>query len=97
MANLDLICENCGHDTLESFIDRPGHQLKRCAECNLFQKGVLESNAVYEGDYHDIYSNRKRSKEVTASLRLASVTKHLTTLPSCVPHMLDIRSDRFLP
>ena len=55
MRQQDLICENCGHDTLESFIDRPGHQLKRCPECNLFQKGVLESNDVYEGAYHNTY------------------------------------------
>ena len=90
MGQQDLICENCGHDTLESFIDRPGHQLKRCPECNLFQKGVLESNDVYEGAYHNTYVNRKRLKEITAAIRLASVTKHLTTVSAGEPHMLDI-------
>ena len=87
MNDTDLTCENCGHDSLESFIDRPGHQLKRCPACNLFQKGILESNDVYEGDYHDCYSSRKRSKEITASIRLASTTKYLATAH---PNVLDI-------
>jgi SAM-dependent methyltransferase len=80
-------CENCGHAELESFINRPGHQLKRCPQCNLFQKGVLASEDIYEGDYHDCYSRRKRSKEITASIRLASTTKYLSAER---PRVLDI-------
>lgn len=90
MSDSNLNCENCDHGPLESFIDRPGHQLKRCPKCNLFQKGVLESNEVYEGDYHDCYSSRKRSKEITASIRLASITKDLATERGSIPHVLDI-------
>jgi SAM-dependent methyltransferase len=90
MTKTESTCENCGHDSLESFIDRPGHQLKRCPRCNLFQKGVLPSNDVYEGDYHDCYSSRKRSKEITAAIRLASITKELKTDAVRVPHLLDI-------
>ncbi len=87
MSDPDLTCENCEYGPLESFIDQPDHQLKHCPNCNLFQKGVLESNDVYEGDYHNCYSSRKRSKEITASIRLASTTRDLLTDR---PHMLDI-------
>ena len=87
MNEHDCTCENCGHGSLESFIDRPGHQLKRCPVCNLFQKGILESNSVYEGDYHSGYSSRRRSKERTAAIRLGSTTKYLTTDR---PRLLDI-------
>ena len=27
-------CENCGSQRLESFIDKPGHQLLRCPDCS---------------------------------------------------------------
>lgn len=87
MSNSSSNCENCGHENLESFIDRPGHQLKRCPKCNLFQKGILESASVYEGDYHSCYSVRRDSKIRTAKLRLASTTPYVN---SANPRMIDI-------
>lgn len=80
-------CENCGAAPLTKFIDRPRHQLLHCDRCNLFQQGILESTEVYEGDYHDCYSVRRKSKMLTAAIRLASITKHLNTRH---PKMLDI-------
>lgn len=87
MSNSESTCENCGHHELESFIDRPNHRLKRCPKCRLFQKGVLESTSVYEGDYHINYSGRRKAKIVTGLIRLASTTRYLETKK---PNTLDI-------
>lgn len=87
MSNAELTCENCGHLELESFIDRPNHRLLRCPECNLMQKGILESASVYEGDYHSNYSGRRKAKIVTGLIRLASTTRYLETEK---PKTLDI-------
>lgn len=48
---------------------------------------MLESAAVYEGDYHDCYSVRTKAKSITASIRLGATTKYLTT---ATPRTLDI-------
>lgn len=87
MTVTETTCENCGHGDLESFFDEPKHQLKRCPSCNLYQKGYLESETVYEGDYHQHYSKRRKSKMRTAAIRLASTTKYLK---SERPRTLDI-------
>ncbi len=88
MSTLDLqTCENCGAEGLETFISEPNHRLLRCSKCNLYQKGFLDSQVAYEGDYHDCYSGRQRSKSITAAIRLASTTVDLKTER---PRMLDI-------
>lgn len=79
MTATQTACENCGNDELEIFFDEPKHKLKRCPSCNLYQKGFLESETVYEGDYHVHYSKRRKSKMRTAAIRLASTTKYLET------------------
>ena len=80
-------CENCGHNGLEQFINTPNHRLLRCPQCNLYQKGFLESNTVYEGEYHNRYWSRRQAKIRTATIRLASTTKYLN---SDSPRMLDV-------
>lgn len=88
----NLVCENCGHVELSKFIDKPGHQLLHCAKCDLFQKGFLESQLVYEEDYHEEYAQRLGSKKATAKIRLGSIKPYLESagLDSASPKMLDI-------
>ena len=68
-------CENCGATGLEPFIDRPEvfHISYRCPNCGLYQKGVEAPDPMYESDYHDGYLSRKRSKTLTAQIRLGSL------------------------
>lgn len=87
MSIAQSTCENCGNSNLERFFDEPQHQLQRCPCCNLYQKGILESEEVYEDDYHDRYARRRGAKIRTAAIRLASTTKYLNT---ATPRMLDI-------
>jgi 2-polyprenyl-3-methyl-5-hydroxy-6-metoxy-1,4-benzoquinol methylase len=75
---MDHTCENCGHGELEKFIDQPNHQLLHCPQCDLYQKGVLESGLVYEEDYHEGYASRLNSKIRTATIRLASIKPYLS-------------------
>ena len=87
MGEQDATCENCGHDDLQKFIDKPGHQLLHCSQCDLFQKGVLESTLVYEEEYHECYAKRIDGKIRTALIRLGSIEPYLQ---SDAPKMLDI-------
>ena len=78
-------CENCGHVQLESFIDRPGHHLRRCSACGLYQKGQLESKLVYEDNYHTCYKQRFGGKVLTATIRLGAASFYLTgSRPKCL-------------
>ncbi len=86
---MDHTCENCGCDGLEKFIDQPNHQLLHCPQCDLFQKGVLESGLVYEEDYHQGYASRLNSKIRTALIRLGSIKPYLSSTTSPI-RMLDI-------
>ena len=80
-------CENCGHRGLQVFIHSNSQQLLRCGQCNLYQKGLLESDSVYEDEYHDEYVRRQGSKTITAKIRLGAATRYLETSQ---PRMLDI-------
>ncbi len=79
-------CENCGHDQLKPFIDRPGHRVLCCPKCQLYQGGVLESNDIYEDDYHEEYRGRLAEKIRTALIRLGSLHGYLNEQPA----MLDV-------
>ena len=71
------LCENCESSGLVRFIDRPAHVLKRCPSCNLYQKGTLETQLIYEDDYHDCYSIRLAEKIKTAKIRLGAAKHYL--------------------
>ena len=89
---INHVCENCGHDNLSKFIDEPGQLLLHCSNCDLFQKGALESQLVYAEAYHEEYFKRLGSKKATAKIRLGSIKPYLkmTGLDSASPKMLDI-------
>lgn len=79
-------CENCGHVGLQEFIHRPGHYLLRCPDCDLYQKGILESSEVYEDRYHNHYADRLPAKMNTARIRLQAAAGYLPDQP----RMLDV-------
>ncbi len=79
MTTTDETCENCDYHGLVEFINKKGHYLLRCPECDLFQKGVLESVTVYENDYHKHYAKRLGSKTVTALVRLGAASRYVPT------------------
>ncbi|MEM9940966.1 MAG: class I SAM-dependent methyltransferase [Planctomycetota bacterium] len=83
----DNVCENCGRQGLNSFIDEPHQKLFQCPACGLCQKGVLESESVYEGHYHSGYKARLESKIRSAKIRLGSVQPYLVVE---TPKTLDI-------
>ncbi|MFK7766473.1 MAG: methyltransferase domain-containing protein [Mariniblastus sp.] len=83
-------CENCGTSGLESFIDRPAHVLKRCPGCQLYQKGTLETQMIYEDEYHDCYSVRLKEKIKTAKIRLGAAKHYLESNQGSQIRSLDI-------
>ena len=74
---IPVACENCEHVGLEEFFNRTGHYLLRCPECDLYQKGVLETSEVYEQDYHNHYAKRLKAKTITAKVRLGAIVPDL--------------------
>ena len=87
MHDSNFHCENCGHETLETFIRLDDQRLLRCPRCDLFQKGILESETEYEGDYHVKYARRRSAKTVTATIRLGAARRYLKMRN---PRILDI-------
>lgn len=80
-------CENCGANSLDRFEVRPEQTFWHCPECDLYQKGTLESATAYEEDYHGHYSKNRSRKLKTAAIRLSALAPHLST-PK--PKLLDI-------
>ena len=70
---VQVACENCEHVGLEEFFNQENHYLLRCPQCDLFQKGILESATVYENDYHTHYAKRFKAKKLTAKVRLGAI------------------------
>jgi SAM-dependent methyltransferase len=62
---------------LEPFINQASQRLLHCPVCNLYQKGFLDSDSLYENDYHDEYFRRLGSKTVTAKIRLGAASGYL--------------------
>jgi ubiquinone/menaquinone biosynthesis C-methylase UbiE len=73
------VCENCGRQGLEYFINnvQRKHTLLRCPNCDLYQKGTLPSLELYEDEYHGQYAQRVKLKTVTAKVRLAAIKPEL--------------------
>ncbi len=81
------ICENCEHQGLDEFVNKPGHYLLRCPKCDLYQKGFLDSGSsvhygretedVYESDYHLHYAKRLPAKKMTATIRLGAAARYM--------------------
>ena len=76
-AATNEICENCEYQGLVEFVNKPGHYLLRCPECDLYQKGVLETETVYERNYHEHYAKRLPGKLMTATIRLGAAARYL--------------------
>lgn len=83
--NLD--CENCGHRPLQPFIENDVQRLLYCPKCQLYQKGILATRQVYENYYHAGYARRRRSKTITAMIRLGAVTPYVSANQ---PRSLDV-------
>ncbi|MCH2183016.1 MAG: class I SAM-dependent methyltransferase [Mariniblastus sp.] len=85
------VCENCNYQGLVEFVNKPGHYLLRCPECDLYQKGYLDSGSsvhygrdtgtVYEQDYHAHYAKRIPGKKMTAMIRLGAAARYLPARP----------------